>query len=273
MICFAVNSILNRLALIDGVIGSGEFAAIRIATGAIILFLLVFMRDRSIPIPARPNFVAIISLSAYMLGFSYAYTIMDAGIGALILFGGVQMTMFLMALFYKNSVQWQQWVGMIIALIGMIILTYPTDTISISIKAILLMLFAAIGWGVYSVRGKAVIDPTKTTAWNFIYGAMLVIIIVILTSERGFITNQGIILAMISGGLTSGLGYALWYYIMPELGIIKAALAQLCVPVIAIILGALFLNEEISLVVIISGLFIFVGIGIGILSKTSNKGH
>lgn len=264
MIAFAANSLLNRAALAEQAIGPGTFATIRIASGVVVLLLLLTLRDRRLPKLAAPHWGAVGGLSAYMLGFSFAYVSLDAGVGALILFGGVQVTMFAGGLAGGERPPGVRWLGMAMSMCGLLLLCWPSDAGVMPVGAILLMSGAALGWGIYSLRGRTVTDPLFATAWNFTY-ALPVAVVAIVLSGAEIVTMPGVVLAVVSGAVTSGLGYALWYAVLPQLGATAGALSQLSVPVIAMIMGMLLLGEDISAKGIIASTLVLGGIGVGIL--------
>ena len=185
MVAFAANSLLNRLALADGEIGPGGFAAVRVATGVLVLAVLLTFRERSIPPLTRPNATAVAGLTAYMLGFSFAYVSLDAGLGALVLFGGVQITMFVGALLGGEPAPIRRWVGMVFAMAGLAVLTFPSGPVTLPVGALMLMSLAAIGWGVYSLVGRGVSDPLLATGWNFFYSLPIVIFALFLWPDAG----------------------------------------------------------------------------------------
>ena len=271
MVAFATNSLLNRAALAEEAIGPANFATIRVVSGVFILLLLLAFRNRSIPRPAAPNWGGIAGLSAYMLGFSYAYVSLDAGLGALILFGGVQITMFAGGVLGGDKPPVVRWVGMILSMFGLAILFWPTDYGTLHLTSYALMTVAALGWGIYSLIGRTVADPLHATAWNFTYSLPVAVAAQFLIPDTQAATQSGIILAVISGAVTSGLGYALWYSVLPRLGATVGALSQLSVPVIALVLGALILNEEVTLKSVGASVLVLGGIGVGILGAGLKK--
>lgn len=265
MVAFAANSLLNRLALSTAEIGPAGFASVRVATGALVLVLLLAFRDQTIPRPPMPQLTAVAGLATYMLGFSFAYVSMDAGLGALILFGGVQITMFVGALLEGEPPPLRRWAGMGLAMAGLALLTFPTSAAAIRPGASLLMASAAVGWGVYSLIGRKVTDPMAATGWNFVYCLPVVLIVLVAWPDSISASGQGVALAMISGGLTSALGYALWYHLLPILGATKGALTQLSVPAIALALGAVLLSEAVTWSAILSATLILGGIAVGLV--------
>ena len=267
MVAFAANSLLNRLALLDGAIGPAEFAAIRVSSGVVVLVLLLIIRDRNLPKPLPPRWAAVGGLAVYMLGFSFAYVSMDAGLGALILFGIVQITMFGGALIEGETAPAQRWAGMILAMAGLALLTYPSGAVKLEITALMLMVGAGIGWGIYSLIGRRVAEPVSATAWNFIYCLPVVLIVLLLVSDGPELTSRGVILATLSGGVTSALGYALWYALLPQLGATRGALAQLSAPAIALFLGAILLRETVTLTAMLAATLILGGIAIGLVRR------
>ena len=271
MMAFAANSLLNRAALAEEIIGPGKFAGIRVASGVIMLLFLLALRDRQILRPALPNWRGIAGLSAYMLGFSYAYVSLDAGLGALILFGGVQITMFAGGVLSGEKPPMVRWMGMTLSMSGLALLFWPSDYGTLHLGAYALMTIAALGWGVYSLIGRTVDDPLHATAWNFTYSLPIAIAALWIIPDAQAASLSGVILAVISGAVTSGLGYALWYSVLPRLGATIGALSQLSVPVIALGLGALLLNEDVTLKGAISSVLVLGGIGVGILGTGLKK--
>lgn len=239
---FAANSVLNRWAVGPGHIGAVEFACIRLVAGAGALACLLALQRGALTWPGpQGRAVGVIGLSAYLLGFSLAYRGLDAGTGALVLFGTVQVTMFAGALILREAVPARRWAGAGLALTGLALIAAPGGG-GVALVPLGLMAAAGIGWGVYSLAGRGASDPIAATAWNFILSLPLVLPIGLAT---GFDRPDGIGvgLAVLSGAVTSGLGYALWYRVVPKLGAARAAVAQLTVPVIAALGGAILLAE------------------------------
>lgn len=240
MLAFAANSVLNRWAVGAGHIGAVEFALIRLVAGAAMLAALLAWRRTGIAWPGRRGRLAgVLGLSAYLLGFSLAYRGLDAGTGALVLFGTVQITMFAGAVASGEAVPGRRWAGAGLALVGLASIAAPGAA---SLVPVLLMTMAGVGWGVYSLAGRGATDPLAATAWNFLLSVPLVLPIGLL-AQGAQPDATGAALAVVSGAVMSGLGYALWYAVLPRLGAARAAVAQLTVPVIAALGGALLLAE------------------------------
>ncbi len=261
MLAFAANSLLNRAALLGGEMDPATFALIRVAAGAVTLLGMVALRN-SLRV-TRANWGAVSALTAYLLGFSFAYLTMDAGVGALILFGGVQVTMFAGAVYEGEPVPRRRWIGMFVSLLGLIMLLWPSGGLMISPLGFLLMSIAALGWGLYSLIGRGVSDPLSATAWNFTYAIPMVALGWGIAPGDVAVSHTGIWLAILSGAVTSGLGYALWYSVLPRLGASIGALAQLSVPVLAIGLGALLLGEGVAPKTLLAALLVLAGIWLG----------
>ena len=265
MAAFAANSLLNRAALSDGDTGAAAFAAIRLISGALCLAGLLAIRGGLPRLWTPGRWIGTASLAAYMLGFSFAYLALDAGVGALILFGMVQVTMFGGGLLAGEKPPVNRWLGAVLALAGLAWLVWPGAVDAPDIRAAVLMAGAAIGWGIYSLAGRHAVDPLKNTAANFICAAPLALLVWILVP--GSITPNGIVLAVVSGAITSGLGYALWYSILPRLETTVAALAQLTVPVIALASSAVLLGEEVTLRLLLASLVILGGVALGVTGQ------
>ncbi len=245
MLAFAGNSVLNRLALTGGDIDPASFALIRTVAGAVTLCLLVMVKSGGASLRQKPDVWAVLALLTYMVGFSFAYVTLDAGIGALILFGGVQVTMFAGALWRKETIPLGRWLGACLAFGGLVYLLWPGNAQTPPLLGAALMIPAAIGWGIYSLRGQSARDPLATTARNFAYAAPLTLVPLFLTGPL-LVQSSGVMLAIASGAITSGLGYALWYAVLPRLDASMAAISQLTVPLIAMAGGMVFLGEAAS---------------------------
>jgi drug/metabolite transporter (DMT)-like permease len=242
MLAFAANSVLNRWAVGFGHIGAVEFALVRLLTGALALGALVLWQRGGLAWPGRRGRVTgVAGLACYLIGFSLAYRAIDAGIGALVLFGTVQVTMFAGALLLREPMPARRWSGAALALVGLSIIAAPGGG-DLTPLPLVLMAIAGLGWGIYSLAGRGTTDPLAATAWNFLLALPLVLPLGLVAGfERP--DTIGVALALVSGAVTSGLGYALWYAILPALGAGRAAAAQLSVPVLAALGGALVLSE------------------------------
>ncbi|MFQ5437509.1 MAG: DMT family transporter [Paracoccaceae bacterium] len=263
MFAFAANSVLTRLALAEAVIGPSAFALVRLAAGAGMLTLLVLRKQRRLAVVTEISIWSVLSLSAYVLGFSYAYVSLETGAGALILFGGVQVTMILGALIAGERPGIWRWIGAALAFGGLVYLLAPSARAPDPFGAAL-MLVAAIGWGGYSLLGRRVARPLSATAANFLLSVPLGLAAFVLLADSVPASPEGITLAMVSGAATSGLGYALWYAVLPRLAASMAAIAQLTVPIIASGGGILLLGESLSAQFVIASVLVLGGVGISI---------
>jgi drug/metabolite transporter (DMT)-like permease len=240
MLAFAANSVLNRWAVGLGHIGAVEFAMIRLVAGAVVLAVLVlWLRGGWAWQGAQGRVAGVLGLSAYLVGFSLAYLGLDAGTGALVLFGTVQVTMFAGALISREVVPTRRWLGAGLALGGLALIAAPGAAAA---GPLALMAVAGVGWGLYSLAGRGAADPLAATAWNFLLSVPLVLPLG-LVGRVVLPDATGVALAVVSGAATSGLGYALWYAILPRVGAARAAVAQLTVPVLAALGGATLLAE------------------------------
>jgi drug/metabolite transporter (DMT)-like permease len=242
MLAFAANSVLNRWAVGAGHIGAVEFACIRLVAGAVMLAALILWQRGGLAWPGWTGRAAgVAGLASYLVGFSLAYRGLDAGIGALVLFGTVQVTMFAGAVLSRETVPMRRWAGAGLAFAGLVLIAAPWGQ-AIALIPFALMAMAGIGWGIYSLAGRGATDALAATAWNFL---VAVPVVLPLWPLAGGVAPEapGVVLAVVSGAVTSGLGYALWYAILPALGAGRAAVAQLSVPVLAAIGGAVLLAE------------------------------
>jgi drug/metabolite transporter (DMT)-like permease len=241
MAAFAANSLLCRMALGQRLIDAGSFTSLRILAGALMLGLITAPRWRtSRPVP---RWSAAAALSCYMVCFSFAYRTLSAGTGALLLFGAVQLTMFAAALRSGETIPAMSWTGLFMAFAGLIWLVSPGVTAPDPIGAALMAL-AGLAWGVYSLLGRDASDPLQATASNFFYSLPVAIALsAFLFFDDTGPTRPGVLLAVASGALASGLGYAIWYAAVKGLKASQAATVQLSVPVIAALGGAVLLAE------------------------------
>ena len=238
MLAFAANSVLNRLAVGVGQIDPVVFAVVRLVSGAAVLAVLLALRRGLIWPGWRGRVPGVAGLLIYLFAFSAAYLGLDAGTGALILFGVVQITMFAGAWAGKEVVPRRRISGAVLAMAGLVVLLAPQGGALIPQLA---MALAGVGWGVYSLAGRGQNDALAATAWNFVLAVPVGVAVLLVLP--GHWTVQGVALAMLSGGVTSGMGYALWYAVVPQLGATRAAVAQLTVPLIAAAGGAVMLAE------------------------------
>ena len=264
MVAFAGNSILNRMALAEELISPDAFAAIRLTSGALALAVLVSFSQKGLGWLGKGSAVGAISLAVYAIGFSFAYLRIDAGLGALLLFGVVQITMFTSALINRQeSISTLRWLGTGMAFGGLVLLLLP-GAAAPSLPFAALMIVSALGWGFYTLAGKQATDPLASTAANFLYAAPAGLIAWTLAPSTEILTPAGVSLALLSGIVTSGMGYALWYFILPQLRTTTAALAQLTVPVIAAVGGVLLLREDMTLIFVVATALVLAGVGISL---------
>ncbi|MEP0050022.1 MAG: DMT family transporter [Roseobacter sp.] len=273
MAAFASNSILTRMAIEPGYIDPISFGLLRVLAGAIILFCLLSVNGKRITWRARGRIVGSVSLAVYIIGFSLAYVSLDAGLGALILFGVVQIIMFGYSVFTGAQPTNRQFIGAGVAFVGLIIALWP-DTASDalgSVSATLLMVVAGVGWAVYTLSGKNAENPLGDTAANFAICLPILALLTLPFVEK--VTMTGVSLAVICGALTSGLGYALWYKVLPDLQRSVAAVVQLSVPIIAIFLGAILLGESVTLPVFAAATLVIVGISLAVTKQSLPEDH
>jgi drug/metabolite transporter (DMT)-like permease len=245
MVAFASNSLLCRGALARPEIDPASFATVRTVAGALTLWLLHTALPHRRSSGSRGNWLSALALAVYMTGFAYAYVSLDAGTGALILFGAVQITMMAAALVAGERLRALQWLGFALAIGGLTWLMLPGVT-KPPVTGAALMALAGVGWGVYSLRGRRVQDPLGTTAENFMRAAPLVACVSLLTLASAQLSGQGALLAIVSGALASGVGYSIWYAALAGLTAAQAASVQLTVPVIAALGGVALLGERLS---------------------------
>ena len=244
MAAFAANSVLNRMAVGAGWIDPLGFAAVRVVAGALMLALLLGLRGGVVWADWRGRLAGVSGLVVYLVGFSLAYLALGAGVGALILFGAVQVTMFAGAVLSGEVVPGRRWLGAGLAFAGLVGLVAPGGA-EVPVAGAVAMACAGIGWGIYSLAGRGASDALAATAWNF--GLAVPVVVGVALIWGGMRAEAaGVWLAVLSGAVTSGLGYALWYTVLPGLGAARAAVAQLTVPVLAALGGAVVIGEAVG---------------------------
>ncbi|HEX2010009.1 MAG TPA: EamA family transporter [Roseateles sp.] len=264
LLAFAANSLLCRLALQRASIDPASFTSLRLAAGALVLALIVWQRR---PVAAvAPDWPAALMLWTYMACFSFAYLSLSAGSGALILFAAVQLTMFGAGLRAGERFAPAAWAGLALALAGLLYLVAP-GLAAPPPGAAALMALAGLAWGVYSLRGRKAGDALGASAGNFLRALPLALLLSLMAASSRHLQGEGIILALVSGGLTSGLGYVLWYAALPGLSAMRAATLQLAVPPLAALGGVLLLGEALSLRLLLASAAILGGIALALLSR------
>lgn len=244
MLAFAANSLLCRLALGQQLIDAASFTAVRVMSGAVTLGLIMLPRWLAKG-RAKVDRRSAAMLFTYMAFFSFAYVSLSAGTGALILFGAVQLTMFIAALREGEQFSLLSWAGLALAVIGLVYLVSPGITAP-DPMGVILMTIAGAAWGFYSLLGRNVADALEATANNFIFSVPFVIIVGFLFMDKLHSSSSGLTLAVVSGAITSGLGYVIWYSALRGLTATRAATVQLSVPVIAAFGGVLLLSEPVT---------------------------
>ena len=294
MLAFAGNSLLCRLALKHTGIDAASFTAVRLLSGALMLWLVVRFRSSATPAagaaistssnhrdgPGGGNWISAFALFVYAAGFSFAYVSMPAATGALLLFGAVQATMIGYGVWRGERLRTLQWAGVALAVAGLVLLMLP-GLAAPSLQGAVSMTAAGVAWGVYSLRGKKrakgpsgpdgqnlpAADPTRVTASNFLRTVPMALLLTLLAVNLLSPDPAGIGLAVLSGALASGLGYAIWYRALPALKATHAATVQLSVPVIAALGGVVLLGEALTGPMVLAASAILGGIALVILEK------
>ncbi|WP_058246390.1 DMT family transporter [Tropicibacter naphthalenivorans] len=270
MVAFAANSVLNRAAVGGGWIDPLGFGTVRLWAGAVVLLALAYGLRRRTPLLGPVRLAGVAGLVLYIYGFSLAYSDLDAGLGALILFGTVQITMFVGSLIGGERPPVLRWLGAAVAFGGLAWLLWPGAGVSIVLGAGAAMVVAGFGWGVYSLAGRKAEDALISTAANFVLAAPFGLVIGWLPgvpTSGVAVTGRGLALAVVSGAVTSGLGYALWYAVLPQLKGSVAAVAQLTVPVIAMAGGMLVLAEPLTAEFAVAAAVVLGGVGLSVLRR------
>ncbi|WP_201572533.1 DMT family transporter [Psychrobacter nivimaris] len=291
LIAFAANSLFCRMALAEGYIDAWSFTIIRLVSATaclgVIMAIHAYRLQRQTPnhdestvhaiLNDKGSWLSSLSLVIYALCFSIAYVELDTGTGALILFSAVQLTMIGWGIYKKEQLSALQWLAFVVAVAGFVYLMLPSAAIPSPLAAALVAM-SGIAWGVYSIRGKSCVSPLRATGFNFVRSLVAVPILLLVgmtyLDDLGLkninldgITIEGVLLACASGAIASGLGYSIWYTAMPLLKNTQAAIVQLCVPVIAALLGVIFLSEQLTMPFIIASTVILGAVLVFTLNK------
>jgi drug/metabolite transporter (DMT)-like permease len=264
MIAFAANSWLARAALRDTGIDPATFTSIRLVSGALMLWLLVWLGGKTRS--GTGNWLSAAALFGYAALFSFAYLSLTAATGALLLFGAVQITMITLGIRGGELPDALQTTGVLLAFGGLLGLLWP-GLHAPPLAGALMMIGAGIAWGVYSARGKGAGDPIRVTAGNFLLTIPIAAALSLVTIRGASVDLAGFSYAVTSGAVTSGLGYALWYTVVPKLRATSAATVQLSVPVIVAIGGIALLGEPVTLRLVLASAAVLGGIGLVILER------
>ena len=279
LVAFAANSLLCRLALAQGYIDAWNFTVIRLLSGAVCLAIIMLLYTKQLNKKAQSSSSVIndigswrssVSLLIYALCFSIGYIELDTGMGALILFSAVQFTMIGWGIYKQERLTAVQWLAFIVAFVAFVYLMLPSQTAP-PVMAAVLMSISGVAWGIYSIRGKACVSPLRATTYNFIRSLLVLpILIVVGMSQLKNVRMEGVLLAIASGAIASGVGYSIWYVAMPLLKSTHAAIVQLCVPVLAAIAGAVFLSETLTVQFMLPSSIILLAVLVFTLNKKTN---
>ena len=269
MLAFAANSLLCRLALAAGLIDAGSFTLIRLLSGAVTLIAIMLLRGnwRSQIPTTRFSLFAGVALFGYAALFSFAYVKLAAGTGALLLFGAVQLTLLVLYWWQGQRFKILELVGIAVSLLGFAWLMLPSATRP-DVWSALLMVLSGICWAGFTALGKQAPTPSSGITWGFITASIFGLLLSPLLLESIHVTLQGVMLAVASGAIASGCGYVLWYQVMQKLTLLQAAVSQLSVPAIALVLGSALLSEPLTTHSIITSVIILGGIALVFLSRS-----
>jgi drug/metabolite transporter (DMT)-like permease len=268
MLAFAGNSLLCRLALADATIDPASFTALRLASGAAMLLLVLSLTQRRKATTGHGSWLSALMLFVYAVCFSYAYITLSAGAGALILFGFVQATMIAWGLWSGDRPGRCEWLGWGVATAGLVWLVMP-GLESPPLAGALLMAASGCAWGIYSLRGRRESDPLAATASNFTRSLVFAAALALIVTGHTDISGRGALLAVLSGAATSGIGYVIWYAALDELTAMQAALVQLSVPAIAAGGGVLLLAEPLTVRLLLSSALLLGGLSLALSRKTA----
>lgn len=270
LVAFAANSVLCRLALGGAAIDAASFTSVRLASGACALLLITASVNKSLPrLQRRIKFIPALLLFLYAAAFSFAYTGLTAGTGALVLFGSVQATMLAAALRSGERPHPSEWAGLLLALGGLVYLVLPGLAAPPPLSSAF-MAVAGISWGLYSLRGRGAQDPLADTTGNFVLALPLALAVNLIMHGGVRASTAGVALAVLSGALASGVGYVVWYAALRNLTATRAATVQLTVPALAALGGVIFMSERVSLRLLVAGALILGGVALALSGRAKS---
>jgi drug/metabolite transporter (DMT)-like permease len=264
----SLNSILYKAAVINDAIDPFSFTFYRLLSAMLMLMTIYAYKHKKITFQPKKNWISSFMLFLYAICFSYAYINIDAGLGTLLLFGVVQIVMVTTSLFHKEKLSILKIIGLVVSLLGLIYLIYPRESFEIPLFYTMQMIISGTAWAFYSILGKKSFDALGNTTDNFIKASLYIVIFYFMFEVGTLnVSAEGLLLAIISGSITSALGYLIWYHVVPEMKIMTASVIQLFIPILTIALSILFLNELLTYELIISTIIVTFGIMLTIYSK------
>jgi drug/metabolite transporter (DMT)-like permease len=270
LIAFAANSVLCRLALGKATIDAASFTTIRLVSGALVLLVLMGASAKTSAADDSGSWTSALMLFFYAVTFSFAYISLNTGTGALILFGSVQATMIIFAIVKGERLRLWGWLGLFVGLAGLTYLVSP-GLAAPSASGAALMAVAGISWGIYSLRGRGSLSPVAVTKDNFLRSIPFVVLISLIFFQDLHITLEGAFFAALSGGLTSAIGYVIWYAALRDHSATSAALVQLLVPVLAALGGVVLLSEALTVRLLLSSAMIIGGVALALTQRTNSE--
>lgn len=263
-----LNSIFCKVAIANGYMDAYSFTFFRLFFASLTLVSIYFFKYKKIQFSKKENWITSFMLFLYAISFSYAYLGIDAGFGTLLLFGVVQLVMAFSSFFYKENLSIQKILGILIALFGLIYLLYPSETFEVSFFHSFLMIIAGLAWAVYTVLGKKSTNALESTMDNFLKATIFIVLFYFIFNVNSLTYSwQGLFFAFVSGSITSAIGYVIWYEVLPNMQIITAGIIQLFVPIISIVISVIFLDELLTINLLVSTLLICIGVLLTIFSK------
>jgi len=266
LIAFAFNSILCRMALRGGEADAAGFTLVRLVSGALTLIVISYFFGKEKNFKGRGNWLSAFFLFTYAICFSFAYLGLTAGTGALILFGAVQLTMITFAIIRGERPNALEWIGLSAAVAGLVYLVLPGLSAP-PLASSALMAAAGASWGFYTLRGKGSSSPLADTTGNFTFAVPMVLIAALPFVGSLHLSSSGLVLAVLSGAVASGIGYTVWYFALKHHTATRAAVLQLSVPVIAALAGILFLAETATARLAVAAALILGGIVLTIYGR------
>ncbi|RTL52501.1 MAG: DMT family transporter [Bradyrhizobiaceae bacterium] len=270
MIGFAANSLLCRVALASHAIDPATFTTVRVVSASVLLAIAITMSGKRLPRLTATNWRPMLALLAYLLLFSFAYTQLGAGTGALLMFGAVQLTMFAVALWHGERLPALSWAALFVAVAGLIYLMLPGVTAPDTLSG-LMMAGSGVAWGTFTLLARGFPDPIEANISNFVACLPIVALVNVAALTQFNVTAIGVGYAVLSGALASGVGYVAWYAALRGLARTQAAIVQLVAPILAAVGGTLFLCEPLTSRLLVSCIAVLGGVAVVVLQRAPSK--
>ncbi len=274
VLAFTANPLLARLAVVTREMDAMGYTGVRLASGALMLLVIIWWRHRRAngePLRIAGTWAGAASLFAYAITYSIGFLVIGAAVGSVILFAAVQISILAWAIIKGDRPGLLEWIGLALAFASLCYLVSP-GLVAPDPMGSLLMIVSGVAWAAYTLIGRGSRAPVDDTAGNFIRLLPISIPLIIAGLFVQTPTTLGLVYAICSGAISSGLGYAIWYAVLPLITRSRAAFVQLTVPALAAFGAVIFLSEPITLRLVVSSVGILGGAALALWAAGARAG-